>query len=101
MKLKMNYAETKDGKKALVNVDFVAENEEEKSNLGWLRDYFFLGLTKNGTFPQYAGRKSDEEGTTEMIRLDIPYNARRLQNGELNIVENMEYTVNKYKSTDE
>jgi hypothetical protein len=97
MKLKMNYAKTKDGKKALVNVDFVAENEEEKSNLDWLRDYFFFGDSKEGTFPEYGGRKSDENDVTEMIRFDIPKNAIRLLiDEELEKVDGMEYPHKDY-----
>jgi hypothetical protein len=112
MKLKMNYAENKDGKHVLVNVDFVAENEEEKSNLDWLRDYFFFGDSDKGTFPEYGGRRSDDKGTTEMIRLDIPKNAiRLLADEELKKVDGMDYPskeyynqerlLRKYKSTDE
>lgn len=97
MKLKMNYAKTKDGNKALVNVDFVAENEEEKSNLDWLRVYFFWGDSKKGTFPEYGGRKSDENGVTETIRLDIPKNAIRLLiDEELEKVDGMEYPHKDY-----
>ena len=92
MKLKMNYAETKEGKKALVNVDFIADNEEEKENLDWLRDYFFWGSSERGSFPKYGGRKTDDNGVTNMIRFDIPLNAKRLLvNNELSSVDGMEY----------
>lgn len=97
MKFKANYALNNEGKKVLVNVDFIAENKEEKSNLDWLRDYFFWGSSERGTFPKYGGRTSDDDDVTEMIRFDIPVNAKKLLVEKvLSPVDGMEYP-NEYE----
>jgi hypothetical protein len=55
-----------------VQVTFIPETEEEKLIMGSLRNHYFFGMNKDGTFPKYAGITSKDDYVTSMI---FEYNA--------------------------
>lgn len=49
-----------------IKVTFVPETKEEKLIMGTLRNHYFWGDVKNGTFPKYNGITTDENFVTSM-----------------------------------
>ena len=47
---------------------FIAETEQEKRQLGTLRNHFFFGAPEEGTYPDYDGMESEDKFVTA-IRL--------------------------------
>lgn len=60
----MKIRKTKDGNE--IKVTFVPETEEEKRLMGTLRNHYFFGDTRNGTYPKYAGITSEDNYVTSM-----------------------------------
>lgn len=48
-------------------IEFAAETEEEHKVLNNLRDHFFFGFPEDGTYPEYAGKKSDEKNVLSIF----------------------------------
>lgn len=60
----MKLQKTKDGK--VVKVTFIPETEEEKLIMGALRNHYFFGMDKDGTYPVYDGITSEGKLVTSM-----------------------------------
>lgn len=86
MKLNAVYALNKEGKRCLLGYEMLAENEQEKDALSWLRGYYFDGSV-NYNF-EYAGRSSETQtDKTTALKFIVPHNARRMALGLLNECE--------------
>ena len=82
MKLKTVYALNDEGKRCLIGYEMLAENEQEKDAMSWMRNYYFDG-GPNVTF-KYAGRSGEEQtDRTTALKFIVPHNARRLAIGLL------------------
>lgn len=60
----MKLEKTKDGK--VVKVTFIPETEEEKLIMGALRNHYFFGSDRDGTYPKYDGITSEGNLVTSM-----------------------------------
>ena len=47
-------------------ITFIPETEEEKLIMGNFRNHYFVGLTKEGTYPKYAGMTMEDNYVTSM-----------------------------------
>lgn len=60
----MKLQKTTDGK--VSKVTFIPETEEEKLIMGTLRNHYFWGDDKTGTYPQYYGITTEDNYVTSM-----------------------------------
>lgn len=49
-----------------IKITFLPETEEEKRIMGTLRNHYFWGLPKNGTYPEYDGITTEDNFVTSM-----------------------------------
>lgn len=55
-------------------VAFIPETEEEKLIMGTLRNAYYFGSSKHGTYPHYDGISSSDDGYVTSMRFCIPKN---------------------------
>lgn len=60
----MKVQKTTEGK--VSKVIFIPETEEEKRIMGTLRDHYFYGMDKDGTFPEYDGITTEDNFVISM-----------------------------------
>ena len=60
----MKLQKTTDGN--VSKVTFIPETEEEKRIMGTLRNHYFFGDDKNGTYPEYDGITTEDNYVTSM-----------------------------------
>ena len=51
----------------VTKIEFIADTLEEKLILGGLRNHYFFGSDKDGTYPEYAGKKSEDNYVTAIV----------------------------------
>lgn len=70
--MKLKSIKNADGETAVVA--FIPETEEEKLIMGSLRNAYYFGSSKMGTYPHYDGITSDDENYVTSMRFCIPKN---------------------------
>lgn len=60
----MKVQSVKEGK--IRRITFVCETEEEQLIMGALRNHYFFGMEKDGTYPEYDGVTGENNRVTSM-----------------------------------